>query len=193
MTTPPPLAWSSSVPYLCFGSTWSSFFTNEEKSLEGGWPSVGRRSKKQTLPVANQDLRRAVNSMSIIPMGQVAHIRTCIYTYIENKRPRRVIQNYVCTQVCITYYVRMYMYTQVQIPTPHVVECRVNSMRTQTHTHATKYQYVCTYVLQLAYVRACVHEHTLLGDSPAWFFPGSRHTLPLEVGGGQYPGVVTGT
>ena len=41
------------------------------------------------------------------------------------------------------------------------------------------------------YVRACVHEHTLLGDSPAWFFPGSRHTLPLEVEGGQYPGEVT--
>ena len=36
-----------------------------------------------------------------------------------------------------------------------------------------------------------MHEHTLLGDSPAWFFPGNRHTLPLEVEGGQYPGEVT--
>ena len=76
------------------------------------------------------------------------------------------------------------------------------------HTHATKYQYVrmCmrayirTYVYMHAYVRACMRAHcthcsahTLLGDSPAWFFAGKRHTLPVGVEGGQYPGEVTGT
>ena len=62
--------------------------------------------------------------------------------------------------------------------------------------------YIRTYVYMHAYVRICVRAcmrahcthctaHTLLGDSPAWFFAGSRYTLPLGVEGGQYPGEIT--